>query len=512
MSDLPPEIWGAIAHFLPSTEIVKLMGVHRVFMEQALDGIYRELHMTKICPYFLHKLDMLRIPDYARRVRSLHLEPDLLHDEWQSDHEAEHDHEPEPASSQPVGLLQQLYSLFRRAPAPPEEKKPTRPTADDITDMLMEVVPYLVNVETLSLVRDTPTSLDTMYVDVLWRVVPMRLRSLKLSVHASLVAESFVPKHIHFPHLAALEIRFVADRPKVAASDIEIDVLSAFMNKHAATLEDLIIGSNEAWDIGRLYSALGDFPRLRAFEVAPHTVAQPAHIWGFVRRHADLVRELTYVTNRSSSADGIAEIVLPQLATLTLALKYIPYSGAWWTRASPFLSSAVGSLRALRIKDPLLQEELDSLLGAFTGERDALAELALSVHSVSADFLYRIAERVPRLSKLDLRVHDVLSAGMWPQTPNETFPFDEVEHPFAREMVRRFSDLPWPLKSVTLKRRGCCGDVYLWGLMKLFADAFPTVTSFADQGSTDIPDHVRARMHRHADGAGKAGCACGRAR
>ncbi|EAU81402.2 hypothetical protein CC1G_05232 [Coprinopsis cinerea okayama7 len=536
MGDLPSELWTVIAQFLSPDDIADLMFLNRTFLDLALDEKYKELKMEKLNVLFCNKLWALKSPDYARRVRTVHLQPLLLHERENVEQIRLAQGPPSSESPSPSRIKTYATRLYHRFFDKTgnllDHWQDDVPAAVEISQMLMEVIPFMTNVRSFTLMEEGVVKLSAPYIDIAWRTIAPRLEELSLWIHPRRV-EDLLPLGISFPVLKKLSIQFPFQAPTTtaAATSLQARAVTSFINQFQDTLQHLHLGSCNTWDAAHLYSLLGRFPHLASFEMIPYNFNNTEPVFEFMKRHADVLQHLTYVSCPSIQANGLSELTLQKLTKLTLKLNYIPYPDAWWTQPSPFLDSIVPTLRCLHIKGPLVPDELTGLLTSLTqgGQTSPpLQELSFSINSLSVETLAMISMKLPNLLILDLRIHDLIAPGAYPTSPGEFFPFSEkptthlfeVEvgqsspleqpHPFSDQLREAFSTITWTLEDITLKRHSCCGELLLWGLMVLCAECIPSIQSFARRGTRRIPSPANQKPRGRDLMCSSAMCCFGR--
>ncbi|KAJ2936633.1 hypothetical protein H1R20_g450, partial [Candolleomyces eurysporus] len=439
MVEIPPEIWAQIAQHLPRDMLISMISVNRTFYTLALDEKYNELAMREINGSFTRKLEALRYvdsspfsgrvlilsrnPEYAKRVKILHLEPPCLHElaNYQKLHPPDLQNTQQRSNS-----IKDFAGWFFQSllPAKQAQEEP-HVSATEIADTLADLLPRLHGVSRFSLTWENASTFHAPYLDSTWNGLSANLQELHLDLHPQFAAIR-LPLDADFPQLAALRITLCptyTDEPETMIGN-----LTKFVNKLEGSLKSLYIGSLQRRDLGEMYSGLGQFPKLRHVEVSPQTFVCPSTMIQFLQNHSDTLSSIIYTSDSNKLyINGLSSLQLENLRELTMKLHYTPYPTAWWTVPSPFFTSIASTMKRLTIEGAVTLEELSNLLTALAGvAAPALEELSISIGSLSAHVLVGIAEKLPGLHSLDLRIHDVVEKSLFPKTPGEFFPYDSV--------------------------------------------------------------------------------------
>ena len=396
-------------------------------MREVTVAFTRKLEALKYvdsCPFFCHVLILSRDPEYAKRVKTLHLEPPCLHE--LANYQKLHPPQPHEAQQRPgtiKGFAGWFFGSFLPVKQPQEELVVS---AAEIADTLDELLPRLQSVSRFLLTWENASTLQAPYLDSAWSSLSANLQELHLDLHPRFAATG-LPLEANFPQLSTLRITLCptySDEPETMTSN-----LATFVNKFEGSLKSLYVGSLQRRDLGEMYSSLGHFPKLQHIEVNPQTFVCPSSMLQFLQNHSDALSSIIYTSDSNKLyVNGLSTLQLDNLHQLVMKLHYTPYPIAWWTEPSPFFTSISATLKRLTIEGAVTLKELSNLLTALTaGVTDpALKELSISIGSLSAHVLVEIAQKLPNLHSLDLRIHDVLEKGLFPKTPGEFFPYDSV--------------------------------------------------------------------------------------
>ncbi|KAF6756300.1 hypothetical protein DFP72DRAFT_1116428 [Ephemerocybe angulata] len=407
--------------------------------------MYSELVMNQINGRFIQKLEGLKDADHAKRPPTRNFTSITLRNA--SDPNSRHH--------------------LRNSPSPQM--------------ILLAVIPTLDNVTQFTVSWNSAEGFDAPYLTLAWYTLPSNLHELHLDVH---------------PRFFNLCITETDETPALTSQTI--DNMAKFIGKFKHSLKALYIGSPQKRNLGEVYARLPRFDNLQEFEICPHTFSSPSNVLSFLQMHSDVLRSITYASDPNPAfQDGLSQLDMATLEKLVMRLNYVPYPRAWWTAPSPFFNSVSSTLRVLLIEAAVTVAELIQLLDAFPAPA-AIEEFSVSIHNLSIEILVIMAKRLPKLKSLDLRIHDVIAKGGFPITPGEFFPENTMStnlHPrqttpeaFIQWAKDDLPPLAWGLQDILIKRRSCCGDLILWGVMRLCAECIPTITSFAKRGSTRVPN------------------------
>ncbi|KAH6891901.1 hypothetical protein BKA70DRAFT_1119339 [Coprinopsis sp. MPI-PUGE-AT-0042] len=363
-------------------------------------------------------------------------------------------------------------------------------------NILLEVLPKLSSLQTVSVKQYSDTQWDASQVPfnpVAWATYASKLQEIHLSVSVSAFSK-VTPHLISLPSITKLVVYL--EPPPPWHNQNYLPSVASFVNQFQGTLKHLDLSSRAGLDLSPVFRDLGHFTQLTTVTM-PGRFAQTEETLCFIQRHSCFIKDLPKLDPRITN---LATLELQALESLSLVVLSFERVTTNWTAPSPFYSSIGSTLRRLHILGPLLQVEIQDLLHAIAGDGPcALQEFSCDVQSLSVEMVPLIVTAVPTLRSLSIRMHDVKTQGdVIPFiTPSDTFPlawyisslFDT--DPFALRVKDRFDQgmaKPYSLQNITLKRRSCCGDLYLWGLMRLYADFMPCIKSFDRQGNMHIPN------------------------
>jgi hypothetical protein len=435
MSELPPEIWQSIAEYLPTATTAKYMGVNRVFLNLALDHLYKELDAISFTQKSIQRLELLRLEHllhrypyfdmadkndrdtrYASLVRKVSFDLDayLDSDKRKSD---------ERLSSTKSSTWRFMDGF--RTPQPPLPQ-PYEP--EGLCALLVEILPLLPSVRALSVTQHSHhTDWDVSsvpFIPIAWASFSSTLQEINLSVTVPAFSKC-ISNETPLPSVTKMDIYLLP--PPLDDTGIYLDHVATFINRFQETLQHIGIHSRPEYDISSVFRDLGTFTHLTAVSMFGKIhVEEPLR---FVQRHSHVIKKVTDLGPRLA---GLSTLQLQTLESLTLVALSFPNvaSGSNWTGRSPFYSSIKGTLRRLTIFGPLLPNKIQELLDAITegGGSCALEDLSFDTRSLTVEIVPMISTRVPRLKSLSIRLHDVHDQDSTVSfiTPSDSFPFDMV--------------------------------------------------------------------------------------
>ena len=79
-------------------------------------------------------------------------------------------------------------------------------------------------------------------------------------------------------------------------------------------------------------------------------------------------------------------------------------------------------------------------------------------------------------------------------------------HEFVNEVIGCQELKAWRLRDIMISRPSCCGNLTLWNLMHLFTECIPTISSFAETGTVEIPDPPNSKPRQGTSCCAEGGC------
>ncbi|KAF8196882.1 hypothetical protein K438DRAFT_1760334 [Mycena galopus ATCC 62051] len=496
---LPQEIWSQIVEYLPPTSVGELYSVNRQCFDIAMNARYHQVSFAFLNRAMLRDLERLRDPTVARRVRTLHLHPYFVKEILERSQESGQMIPGCAPHSQPHsfrGKLKLAKGLFRdqkrlargaRISALHEFGSPT-----ELIQMLVDVISGLPHVNLhiawsgLHSIRDLP---------VPFLAAAFRPSVLQLTLEISL--EKTVDLLCHTAALENLEeldlfLRLDHVLPNEAYDQILVDHLAPAINRLHSSLQKLSLRLCQPLDISPLFDSLRFLPALDCLSLSipmarPH-LGHPSGLGKFLDKHSQSLRHLV-LRATELSGDGLMPAEDPlsewindalsfvtgtmKLRTLEASLTLFPVEAA-----AMVLGRFARTLHSLTLTGRHLPyDRVDELLGAVRrAGAGRLHTLRLGAVTLSPELVDLLAEKLPKLGKLELLVRDVVGCeGDLPLYYGGTEQDDNQIGSFFIEMEpRRYPE--WALHSLSLTRSSFPYRLqYLQEYKDLFMECIPSV-------------------------------------
>jgi len=541
MCDLPPELWCRIAQYLPQSTLKELYGVNRVFFDLAMSERYREVSFDKLDDHTVNLLNRLRYvfvhvfanwrvnekrsdPDTARRVQMLHISPHFMHNLTVDE-----------ASASENGVFQWFkLSVFGRRMtlgwyANCKASDTIDAPSSQITEKLVDVTYLMPNVRYFNLHWDSFFDYSAPYLDSSWLSFAHNLQELTLSI-TTVKLHTLFPLPASFPLLEKLHVTIHArDYPEHRQELINgLSSLAKFINSLSSTLEHLQIRCHPVQDLSFLYERITHLKVLSSIDLDMSLMAAagaiiPIHSVSFLQRQSHTLRDLCLSTSLRSNPWGTYQfsldaLHLSRLSSLSISAGLLAFD---WDHSLAFMAQHISSLQSLTVNGPLAPSELSKLLESLH-HRDtsaALSYLSFSVYQLDSRLIHKLATTLRRLKSLNIQTQKIACDSMHSITPSPMFPRDSVRspclslrreksltylsyqisgkiYPFVRELPLHPCLKLWELQDMTIKRRSCCGDLVLWGLMAFCAQHIPSMKSFERSGNMVLPDPLQSQQKR----------------
>ncbi|KAF8157053.1 hypothetical protein B0H34DRAFT_483886 [Crassisporium funariophilum] len=497
--NLPPELWCYIAQYIPLATLKGLYAVNQTLYRLAMNERSRLFKLDKIDHLLVHKLERLREPEVAQRVQSIHVVPFVI-EKWIETARALD--APRLSPSLAVQLKFFLHAVTGlRAGFLRDETD----MSAQITEGFASAIPGLVNVRKFYLQWDSNCHDSPPHTERVWESLFHNLHELRIAVTPQNVVAMF-PLQATLPYLQILQVR-IDCRDSLRHIATSLSLLSCFVNLFQSTLESLDVECYPAQDLSSFYGCLGSFSHLSSvgLDVSKLTDSFDIHILlqcaMFLQRQSNTLQHLSLST--SSQPDrlvagnlqvNLSNVTLPRLRSLSVADDLIAFS---WMQSFDFLKKHACSLMTLTINGPLAPWELPPLLDALHHQNQlfSLTNLSIAIHQLNSNVLDQISKTMCRLERLSLKIREVSCDSAPAIVPWQFFPQSSVsaEHPFVHELRLNESLKEWNLIDITIKRRSCCGELMLWGLMALCAECIPSISSFLGNGDMLVPNPPNER-------------------
>ncbi|TFK22174.1 hypothetical protein FA15DRAFT_671845 [Coprinopsis marcescibilis] len=485
--ELPPEIWDIIAQHFQGQQLISLMGVNRTFMVHAMKEKYRVLSLVWLTDRVLKRLEILSKEDYiAEHVKSVSLQYILIPGVLAR----------KPLPSHPFHRKLKSFAAKAYKKLTPSRGGKAKITFDEASELISKVLPRLKYLTEVT-VNYGESAVESPVPSIPWNIYSHTLRTLHLWISSITEIEAHhLPLDIDFPQLSELSIRLDHARKCTAlVSPPEISKIIAFINRFQKTLTSLTFVNREEGDIWQgAFNSLGYFPNLTSVDL--DTIKGD---FGFLARHADSLQELKY------SYSFFSEALLPIEFTKLKNVSLFAYASApigWWVSPSPFIQSILHTVRTLQLGRWCSSDDVTAFLSTATAIAQGrasglpLEELSMTLRSLSPVVLPSLAGAFPQLRTLEIYIHELVTDGADPIIPDEFFPsFGEnsewEDTPFIVHLQGALAGVRWGLEDISIKRRGCCYEPIIWGLMIICAQFIPSISSFDSQGDMSVPDYIR---------------------
>ncbi|KJA18728.1 hypothetical protein HYPSUDRAFT_69653 [Hypholoma sublateritium FD-334 SS-4] len=511
MVDVPPEIWHNILRFLPSSLVQRLYGVSRVFFDVAMNEKYRDVsldHGDLECLW--RKIGNLLDPHIARRVKSFRIAPHLI---W----EAQQNWTP---PSQAATESHNLDSVDVCTPA--------RQRRSQMAEALVKNFKHLTNTSSVHLNLTLFEDFPVLYLNSLWSTVSPVLQNLTILATTPQLRTLFPLPVAHFPRLSSLNItinRRADSDPLNPENEDELRhiqlAIASFANSVRHNLRSLSIQGPPGRDLSPFYEALEKFSNLSSveFDITAELSTLPGEeppIQSslFVLRHYETIEHISVFASNLLALKRQAldtKYWYPRLKSLKLSSNILT---ACYEPTLRFMRIHTSTLESLELVGPISPLELDDLIVALSGDshNPILSKFSISIYRLDLNLILKFAKRLPALKILQLRVMRISATGSSSAfTPGQYFPLLLPPHPGSHEFVTEVIGCrelkTWQLRDITISRPSCCASLTLWNLMCLFVECIPTISSFSETWTMDIPDPPNHKpLHWETPCCAEGGC------
>ncbi|KAJ7074775.1 hypothetical protein C8F01DRAFT_1101754 [Mycena amicta] len=262
LNSLPDDIWRCIAALLPRDELLPLASINRAFLAIALDERYRVVRWEKLDESTTRRLERLRIPRIAGRVRHLHVRAQFIQ---RLAPDAENGTGP---STGPISRMAQWFHyLF------PTTYSRSLPARSDMLAAMTEAVQLMTNAVECSfeLTASSLTPETIHFLTAARAALGTRFRKLKLSARLKdfaplLAAVDFID------NLDELDLTFdydLDDDPSTTGPSASLiqTTIAPFIARFSHSLRALSISAISKIDISPLLDGLPVFARLEKLAV-----------------------------------------------------------------------------------------------------------------------------------------------------------------------------------------------------------------------------------------------------
>ncbi|KDR72638.1 hypothetical protein GALMADRAFT_213157 [Galerina marginata CBS 339.88] len=494
---LPSELWLHIAKYLSTDAIKDLYVLNQALFHLSMDARYRDIIFDDANDRMAYTLETLRNTQFASRVHSLHIDSHIFQPQLDNDHGSNDSNGDAPHGKVGKSKFRKFTRRIFGTSKPKENgiqsfnvqpAGPETPVAQ-ICDDLVEIIPLLLNVRTFSLSWNSSQDFPAPYIEVAWKSFRQNLLEFNLTI-TSAKAVALFPLPTSFPHLEVFTIHRLG-KTSLEACDL---ALATFTNSLSPTLKKLTVRSTPPRTLANFYLKLDYFHNLSSIDIdVSCDVGNPPGYATFIDQQSNVVQDLTlYLTSDYSKSwppvlppFGLSEIRLLKLEKLFISGGLLDNS---WDHVLRYLRSHLKTLTDFKTDGGglMADSKLSSFLEVFHHRNpySTLTHLSFFVTELDNKILDTLAKSLVRLEGLTLSICSV-----YPQfVPTENYPRDlKHESAFVRGLRSTQSLKRWNLSDITIKRRSCCGDIILWGLMRTCATCIPSITSFMGNGDRDIP-------------------------
>ncbi|KAG5637392.1 hypothetical protein H0H81_004700 [Sphagnurus paluster] len=417
MVNLPHEIWSHIAHFVPPSNLERLISVNSTFYDIAMDCRYRQLSFAYLDDRMLRNIVRLKDPVVAKRVRVLHVYPVFLKQVL----------DPREPDS-PLVRRSLLLKLMAFATQILEQKRGSVrrkfKTPQDMIHAILDVFGGLPNVTDYHIVwcglQDVPKS----PVPLLAAVFQSNLRKLALDISLENVV-SLLASHPTTRNIEELDLVIRIDHFVERSNHllIMIDHLAPAVARLKLSLRKLTIQAWEPLDLSPFFRTLQWLPLLEHLTLGipiqePH-LGDPQGLTAFLNRQSATLRSLTLrathysgpgFTPDTMSIDGwvmgvLTDVHIAHLRSLDISSSLFPFTAslACVLRFSTTITSLVLTGCYHTFAD--IVAVLDAFRDRHRAER--LETLRLGSVALTPGLLDLLAHELPNLYRLELIVREV---------------------------------------------------------------------------------------------------------
>ncbi|CAA7268409.1 unnamed protein product [Cyclocybe aegerita] len=506
---LPAKIWHHISTFVPLSDLKELYAVNQAFFDISMNARYRELRFEQLNKFVFHQLESLRNREIASRVRSFHLSPRVIRDQLELEYENEEAaalrlQETQKPPSRLRRIARRLFGRFNRPDEDEHRGSNDSTRTTPILDAISNVIPLMTNVQHYSVKWSRFDDFSAPYAGLVWQLFSSNVVDLELAISASQASQLMTMLSVPIPQLESLAIDLLIDTPFLKCQV----ALGRLVSAVRGTLKKLRVHSNPFLPLSTLFSHMPELPRLVDLQIC---ISGPGmHMddvaLALVKRQAAHLQKL-YLSSfklgfsQAKTSFCLDEVVMPYLHSLDIVPELLNCPEA---QLSTFFSTHASTLKHFCIQGFWPMDGPQTVLESL-GHRNphhSLTRLSLYI-PFQAKVLDRLATIFFRLDSLWLRIGKVSSNSQDTQViPSDSFPDinfvleSQSSHFLLQDMGQYESFERWKLRNIMIKRYSCCGDLILWGLMRLCAHYIPSITSFAENGDTLIPDPPNLKPRR----------------
>ncbi|KIM44335.1 hypothetical protein M413DRAFT_443337 [Hebeloma cylindrosporum] len=522
MVSLPIELWFYIAELIPPSDLLKLVGINRVFFTLIMNELYNQLSFITSDPrVFIDKLTELQSPGLAERIRVLTLWPSAVRDAVNAIQPDDADVPgtlERPTTPKPAAYLQKsrervekLLGHRRTASRVRTPPKAAFPSPEERSQMFHDAIRNLTRVEEYEInwyfdKGNKESAWKFSFFPEIWQSIGSNLRRLSIDVQVFKLGDIVMSSG----SLPKVEELLLTLRSEVRLGHSGDTTIPYFLNKFSRTLQHLSIKTIGHQELSTIFQPelLGRFPLLVKLSIImpldAHHLRDPLGFKQLLQNNPT-IRDLCIRYSRCCrpcTDDGFktydgrhqlySGVSLPNLHALELGL-HIPIPADHTSPMLNYIGRLGSDLTSLTLKDrSLTLEEIRIVLRLFPSYQ--LKRLSLFPRLLSPQLIDLIAKTCPDLNSLSMDVE--MAVGL--ETAQLASYIDNVEG-FALGLLVDAVDVEndrwryrtWMLADVSvMKWEFKVGHQYNFACMKAIAEAVPSVRSFAGRGHMNVDDPV----------------------
>ena len=302
------------------------------------------------------------------------------------------------------------------------------PAADEVKKAFLDTVARFVGVTEFRIEshRHAYDRTSLPFLAAVWPVVGSNLRVLSMHMPLSKLC-TIISSALGLDQLQELDIALKAEDLWPSANQpnsLIIEILGPFINRLNLTLRSFTIASSAHMDLSVFFDSLGHFPRLTKLAIlVPFDFIHLSDTSGINRllsvndtiqhlilRPRDCCRPFKYKSTGSVVETWIKQsfpdVVLAKLHTMEVGLNFIP--GTLDTMMV-HLGRFADTLSSLILMDrSLTYHEVEMAVSPFANRSAGLGSLSLFVRTLSPQFVDLLANKLPKLHKLELSIDKVV--------------------------------------------------------------------------------------------------------
>ncbi|KAF8997847.1 hypothetical protein BDQ17DRAFT_835024 [Cyathus striatus] len=424
---LPHDVWLQVAHFVPAQTLRTLYSVNTIFFNIAMDLRYRQMSFAYLDNRMLKNLVRLKDPAVAKRVRVLHLHPGFLKESLEREGKGRSEH-----SLQRIlrDCLVEITNhirdpkLFIKNPELRLIRSLRR--SEDIIQVMVDVLGSLSNITDYYVTwRDLPTlgAAPLPFVSTVFRA---SLRKLSLDISLDTV-KPLLGSMSQIRSLEELHLRIHSDHhytPEVYGAVMR-NYLAPMVNRHTSSLRTLVIQPWEPMQLSPFFEAVDHLSELETLNIgipakSPH-LGNPEGLACLLNKHSSTLKclQLRATHYDGTGADAghysfdtwvraaLCKVRLSKLRSLDITTGRFPIETSVYC-----LRRFCKTLTSLSLTGGYrTYDDVSEILDVVTRHpsEDGLSMLRLGPVSLSPQLIDLLAEKLPRIYRLELLARELLS-------------------------------------------------------------------------------------------------------